>query len=69
MSHDSEAIERAALAGLHAAASDELVAALGLSADTIGASLVSVAAALPPSAIVINRALGGGLERPRPKPR
>ena len=64
MAHDSDAIERAALASLHAAASDELVAALGLRADTIGSSLVSVAAALPPSAIVINRALGGGLEAP-----
>ena len=56
--HDGEDIERAALASLHAAAPDDLVAALGLRAVTIGAGLVSVAAALPPTAIVINRAVG-----------
>ncbi|MCH7941753.1 MAG: GNAT family N-acetyltransferase [Proteobacteria bacterium] len=64
MSHDSEILERAALASLHAAASDDLVSALGLRALTIGAGLVSVAAALPPTASVINRALGGGLSAP-----
>jgi GNAT superfamily N-acetyltransferase len=64
LSHDSEILERAALASLHAAASDDLVSALGLRALTIGAGLVSVAAALPTTAIVINRALGGGLSAP-----
>lgn len=33
MTHDSDAIERAALASLHDAASDELVATLGLRAE------------------------------------
>jgi len=40
------------------------VAALGLSALEIGAALVSVASALPPTAIVVNRAIGLGLRAP-----
>jgi GNAT superfamily N-acetyltransferase len=58
---EAEAIERAALADLHAAATPELVAGLGLRSLEIGTGLVSVAAGLPASAIVINRAIGLGL--------
>lgn len=64
MAYDAEAIERAALADLHAAASPELAAALGLGAHSIGSALVSAAGALPASAIVINRAIGIGLDAP-----
>ena len=41
-----------------------MISFLGLQAVTIGSALVSVAAKLPPTAIVINRALGGGLAAP-----
>lgn len=60
----SEDIERAALADLHAAATPELVDALGLRAVQIGGALVSVGGALPASAIVVNRAIGVGLGAP-----
>lgn len=61
MDHRAEEIERAALADLHAAAPPELRARLGLKGREIGQAFVSVAAALPASAIVVNRALGAGL--------
>lgn len=61
MSDEIEAIERAAAEDLHAAAGEELCARLGLAVKRIGSALVSVAGALPPSAIVINRTLGLGL--------
>lgn len=58
MTMTSEAIEREALFDLHAAASPEIQHALGLCVMEIADALVSLAAALPASAIVINRALG-----------
>jgi GNAT superfamily N-acetyltransferase len=61
MSDDSETIESAALRDLHAAAGTRLVKALGLQCGASNGRVVSVAAALPESAIVINRALGIGL--------
>ena len=64
MRDQAEAIERAALEDLHAAASLELRARLGLEGRSVGAAFVSVAAALPASAIVINRAQGVGLSAP-----
>ena len=62
--HESEDIERAALRDLHDAASQDDIERLGLELSTVGASLVSVARHLPPSAIVINRTLGLGLAAP-----
>lgn len=59
-----EKIERAALADLHAAAGQELRRELGLATYEVGGAFVSIAAALPPTAVVINRAIGLGLERP-----
>lgn len=64
MVFESEFIERAALADLHASADSELVERLELRALSIGSALVSVACALPSSAVLINRALGVGLEAP-----
>ena len=64
MRHESESIERAALGDLHAAASTKLAGDLGLRLLEKGTTLVSIAGALPASAIVINRALGLGLEAP-----
>lgn len=60
----SERIERSALTDIHAAATPELRIRLALDCVASGSTLVSVAGALPPSAIVINRALGLGLDRP-----
>ena len=57
----SEAVERAALADLHAAATQALIDALRLRTIEIGAGLVSIGGALPESAIVVNRAIGLGL--------
>lgn len=53
-----ERMERAALESLHAAAPAALRDRLGLQWRRPGRGAVSVAAALPPSAIVVNRALG-----------
>jgi GNAT superfamily N-acetyltransferase len=53
-----EMMERAALESLHAAAPAALRGRLGLQWRRLGAGAVSVAAALPASAIVVNRALG-----------
>jgi len=61
MGFDAEFIERAALQDLHDAATPRLVRTLGLQTVSVGSALVSVAAALPASAIVINRAIGLGL--------
>lgn len=58
MGMTSEAIERAALFDLHAAAPRELHDALGLCTYHIADALVSAAAQLPATAIVVNRALG-----------
>jgi GNAT superfamily N-acetyltransferase len=62
--NEGEEIERAALASLHAAASPALAAALGLRIRMIRDATVSAAAALPASAIVINRAIGLGTREP-----
>ena len=64
MGLEAEFIEREALADLHAAATPDLSERLGLRTRRIGSALVSVAGALPASAIVINRALGLGLATP-----
>ncbi len=64
MGFEAELIERAALADLHAAATPQLVETLRLQTRSIGSALVSVAGALPASAIVINRAIGVGLSVP-----
>jgi GNAT superfamily N-acetyltransferase len=54
----SDEIEAAALRALHAAADAGLRESLGLDWRAIGAGAASIAAALPASAIVVNRALG-----------
>lgn len=64
MSLESEKIELDSMVDLHAAATPQLVEQLGLQALTIGSTFVSIAAKLPASAIVINRALGLGLWSP-----
>jgi GNAT superfamily N-acetyltransferase len=54
----SDEIETAALRSLHAAADAALRDRLGLDWRPVGAGAASIAAALPASAIVVNRALG-----------
>jgi len=61
MSYEGEFVERDSMIDLQAAETPELVDALGLTALNIGDTFVSVAAKLPATAIVINRALGLGL--------
>ncbi len=62
--HGSESIERAELEALHALVNEALADRLKLAIHPIGDGIVSVAGALPASAIVINRVLGCGLDRP-----
>ena len=62
--HPSETIEAAALKDLHAAAPPDIRQQLGLQLTSDDRAVISVAAALPASAIVINRALGFGLDAP-----
>ena len=62
--YGSERIERDALKALHDGATVDIAAALGLSSIVSGSLFASIAATLPPSAIVINRTLGIGLDRP-----
>jgi GNAT superfamily N-acetyltransferase len=64
MLRSAEEIERAALEDLHEAASPELRVSLGIECRTIGSAFVSIASALPTSAIVINRAIGLGHQAP-----
>ncbi len=64
MQHLAEEVERAALEDLHAAAGPELRAGLGLAGRAMEETFVSIASALPASAIVINRAIGTGLTAP-----
>jgi GNAT superfamily N-acetyltransferase len=64
MSFELEAVERAELQALHGAAPEEVRNALGLACDAIGTALVSLAGALPASAIVVNRAIGLGVTAP-----
>jgi GNAT superfamily N-acetyltransferase len=60
--YESEFIESAALKDLHAAAGPDIVRSLGLDCQVSGHRVISIAAGLPDSAIVINRALGLGLD-------
>ncbi len=60
----AEEIERAALEDFHAAASAELRARLGIESRTPGSAFLSIASALPASAIVINRVIGLGFSAP-----
>ena len=64
MSHPAEEIERRALEEMHALATPELIAEIGIESDVVGSAFVSRAKALPASAIVINRAIGIGLDQP-----
>ena len=61
MTTELEAIERAELEALHAAAPDALRSGLELACEQIGTALVSIAARLPASGIVVNRAIGLGV--------
>ncbi len=61
MRYLAEELERAALEDFHQAASPELRKSLGVESRTIGSAFVSMASALPSSAIVINRVIGLGL--------
>lgn len=64
MSTELEAVERAEIEALHAAAPPGLREALGLRCERIGTALVSLVAAAPPSAIVLNRTIGLGVDAP-----
>jgi GNAT superfamily N-acetyltransferase len=64
MSFELKAVERAELQALHGAAPEEVRNALGLACDAIGTALVSLAGALPASAIVVNRAIRLGVTAP-----
>ena len=59
---DDQYIESAALGDLHAAADDEITKNLGLKTSRLDGAYLSCASSLPPSAIVINRAIGLGDE-------
>ena len=67
MKYLAEEIERAAFEEFHAVAPAELCQRIGLTGKTIGSAFVSLASALPPSAIVINRAIGPGLREAETK--
>lgn len=60
---NSERIEIAAMAGLHSVAGEEVRHEIGLSSHHSDVGFVSIASALPSSAIVVNRAIGLGLNR------
>ena len=62
--HPAEEIERLALEELHNCATSDVRSRLGITGVEIGGGCVSVAAALPASAIVINRTIGLGLQAP-----
>ena len=59
-----EAVERAALEDMFQAAPADLVARLGIEGRAVGTAFVGRAAGLPPSAVVVNRAIGLGMARP-----
>ena len=63
MTIELEAIERAEIEALHAAATAAIRDELGLACETIGTALVSIAAKVPPSGIVVNRTIGLGVEK------
>lgn len=67
MQQMAEEIERAALEDLHKAAYPTMCEALGIEGRSIGGAFVSIASALPASAIVINRVIGAGLSAPESK--
>lgn len=62
MSKEAEDIERHAQMAFYNAADAGLRARLGLQAVEIGGALVSIAATAPPSAIVVNRTTGLGMD-------
>lgn len=64
MISESELLELRALLDIHEAATLDLGVELGLQATTLGSAFVSIAARLPPTAIVINRTLGLGRSQP-----
>ena len=68
MIDDIAAIELAALEDLQAAATEALRARLKISADHDAGRLISMAAALPPTAIVVNRTIGLGMTTPATRP-
>lgn len=59
-----EAVERAALEDMVAAAPGDLATRLGIEGVEVGTAYVSLAAGLPASAVVANRTIGLGLGRP-----
>lgn len=63
-SHEPEFVERAALEDLHKAAPASVRDALDMRSGDQGSAFVSVVAGLPPSGIVVNRAIGLGLGEP-----
>jgi len=63
MDHGSEIIERAEMEALHGLADAATRKRLGLALHPVGDGVASVAAALPASAVVVNRVLGSGLTR------
>lgn len=60
---EAEAIERQALTALHEAADQPLRKELGLALEPAADGIASIASALPPAAITINRAFGLGRQR------
>jgi GNAT superfamily N-acetyltransferase len=64
MSDQAEFIERAVLEDIHRAAPPALVGELGIRSLACGGAFVSLAEALPESAILINRTIGLGLISP-----
>jgi len=64
MQYAAEEIERASLEEFHSVAPTAVRQSIGLSGQTIGSAFVSVASALPASAIVLNRTIGVGLRKP-----
>jgi hypothetical protein len=63
MEHESEHIERRMYEDMQAAAGEEMRVRLKLAGHEVGSAFVSVAGALPPSAIVANITYGLGLEQ------
>lgn len=60
--YESESIERMALQDLHDAADNKDIKTLGLVQQNLDSAFVSIANQLPPSAIVINRTIGIGID-------
>jgi GNAT superfamily N-acetyltransferase len=64
MQYQAEEIERASFEEFHSVAPTAVRQSIGLDGHTIGSAFVSVASALPSSAIVLNRTIGLGLSEP-----